>query len=221
VDGCDSPPLEARLHALVPDNGAAWIDSIGRAGRRNDVVEVRKDLAAVAAARRFDTYWNTTIVHVTDAILKTHTMDSPIAFESTIGMVSALALPAYQSIVNACKGDALLDPDVLHTCQRVATVLRGGDTYLTEMIGIAIAKRAWPEGSAQYVDAVGAKRAAHYRTHAEGTRSPLGFTSSEDVTKHLRLMQSNAREQDVVLAELVGAGLNPDPAADWTDPWAG
>jgi hypothetical protein len=39
--------------------------------------------------------------------------------------------------------------------------MRGGDTYLTEMIGVAISKRAWPEGGAEYVEAVGAIRVAH------------------------------------------------------------
>jgi hypothetical protein len=70
VDPCNPEPLEAQLRALDPDNGAAWFDSIGRAGRRNDVVAVRKDLAAIATSRRFDMYWNATIVHITNAIVK-------------------------------------------------------------------------------------------------------------------------------------------------------
>jgi hypothetical protein len=221
VDGCNPEPLEAQLRALNPDNGAAWFDSIGRAGRRNDVVEVRKDLAAIALSRRFDTYWNTTIVHVTNAILKTHTMDSPTALVATIGMASAMSLPAYQTIVNACKGDPLQDPDVLSTCRQVSTVMRGGDTYLTEMIGIAIAKRTWPEGSPEHVDAVSAKRVAHYRMQADGKLSLHRFLSSEYVAKHLQLMMEKTTEQDVVLEEIVNAKLNPNPPSDWTGGWSG
>lgn len=220
VDGCNPEPLEAQLRALDPDNGAAWFDSIGRAGRRNDVVEVRKDLAAIALSSRFDTYWNTTIVHVTNAILKTHTMDSPTAFVATIGMASA-TLPAYQTIVNACKGDPLQDPNVLRTCRQVSMVMRGGDTYLTEMIGIAIAKRSWPEGSPEHVDAVSAKRVAHYRMQADGKLSLHRFLSSEYVAKRLKLMMEKTTEQDVVLAEIVSAKLNPNPSSDWTDKWSG
>jgi hypothetical protein len=68
IDTCNPEPLEAQLRALDPDNGAAWFDSIGRAGRRNDVVAVRKDLAAIATSRRFDMYWNATIVHITPTL---------------------------------------------------------------------------------------------------------------------------------------------------------
>jgi hypothetical protein len=50
VDTCNPEPLEARVRALDPDNGAAWFDSIGRAGRRNDVVAVRKDARSLKSA---------------------------------------------------------------------------------------------------------------------------------------------------------------------------
>jgi len=53
------------LRALDPDNGAAWFDSMGRPGRRHDVDAVSQGLSAIAASRRFDTYWNVTIVHIT------------------------------------------------------------------------------------------------------------------------------------------------------------
>jgi hypothetical protein len=221
VDSCNPEPLEAQLRALDPDNGAAWFDSIGRAGRRNDVVAVRKDLAAIATSRRFDTYWNATIVHITNAILKTHTMDLPTALVATIGVASAMAIPAYQTIVNACKGDPLQDPDVLSTCRQVSTVMRGGDTYLTEMIGIAIAKRTWPEGSPTYVDAIGAKRVAHYRMDVDGKLSLHRFLSSEYASKRLQLMMEKKTEQEVNLAEILNAKLNPNPPSDWTDKWNG
>lgn len=104
VDTCNSEPLEAQLRALDPDNGAAWFDSIGRAGSRNDLVAVRKDLAAIATSRRFNTYWNATIVHATNAILKTHAMDLSTALMATIGMAPATTIPPYQTILKACKG---------------------------------------------------------------------------------------------------------------------
>jgi hypothetical protein len=221
VDSCNPEPLEAQLRALDPDNGAAWFDSIGRAGSRNDVVAVRKDLSAIATSRRFDTYWNATIVHITNAILKTHTMDLPTALVATIGMASAMAVPPYQTIVNACKGDPLQDPDVLSTCRQVSTVMRGGDTYLTEMIGIAIAKRAWPEGSPTYVDAISARRVAHYRMDADGKLSLHRFLSSEYAAKRLQLMMEKKTEQEVNLAEILNARWSPNPPSDYTDRWSG
>ncbi len=217
VDTCNPELLEAQLRALDPDNGAAWFDSIGRAGSRNDVVAVRKDLSAIATSRRFDTYWNATIVHITNAILKTHTMDLPTALVATIGMASATAVPPYQTIVNACKGDPLQEPDVLSTCRQVSTVMRGGDTYLTEMVGIAIAKRAWPEGSPTYVDAISAKRVAHYRMDADGKLSRHRFLFSEYAAKRLQLMMEKKTEQEVNLAEILNARWSPNPPSDYTD----
>jgi hypothetical protein len=217
VDTCNPEPLEAQLRALDPDNGAAWFDSIGRAGRRNDVVAVRKDLAAIATSRRFDMYWNATIVHITNAIVKTHTMDLPTALIATIGMASGTTVPAYQTILNACKGDPLQDPDVLSTCRQVSTVMRGGDTYMTEMVGIAIAKRAWPEGSPTYVDAISARRVAHYRIDADGKISLRRFLFFGFAAKRLQLMTEKTTEQEVILAEILNARRNPDPPADYTD----
>jgi hypothetical protein len=217
VDTCDPEPLEAQIRALDPDNGAAWFDSIGRAGRRNDVVAVRKDLAAIATSRRFDMYWNATIVHITNAILKTHTMDLPTALIVTIGMASGTTVPAYQTILSACKGDPLQDPDVLSTCRQVSTVMRGGDTYMTEMVGIAIAKRAWQEGSPTYVDAISARRVAHYRIDADGKISLRRFLFSGFAAKRLQLMTERRSEQEVILAEILNAKRNPDPPSDYTD----
>jgi hypothetical protein len=217
VDTCNPEPLEAQLRALDPDNGAAWFDSIGRAGRRNDVVAVRKDLAAIATSRRFDMYWNATIVHITNAIVKTHTMDLPTALIATIGMASGTTVPAYQTILNACKGDPLQDPDVLSTCRQVSTVMRGGDTYMTEMVGIAIAKRTWPEGSPTYVDAISARRAAHYRIDTDGKISLRRFLFFGFAAKRLQLMTEKTTEQEVILAEILNARRNPDPPSDYTD----
>ncbi len=97
--------------------------------------------------------------------------------------------------------------------------MRGGDTYITEMIGIAIAKRTWPEGSLEHIDAVSAKRTAHYRMQADTKLNLDHLSSTAYVEKHLQLMMAKTTEQDVVLAEIVDAKLNPDPPSDWIDKW--
>ena len=217
VDGCSPEPLEAQLHAVDPDNGAAWFDSIGRAARRNDEAEVRKNLAAIASSTRFDTYWNTTVVHVTHALLRTKTMDSRTAFMTATGVAAAIVFPPYQPIMNACKGEFLKDPDGLANCRRVASVMSRGDSYLTELIGLAIAKRAWPEGSAEFMDAVNARRVAHYRMHIEGQISLKQLWRSRYTVRRLQLMTEYQTEQEVVSAEISSAKLNPNPPSDWTE----
>jgi hypothetical protein len=217
VAGCNPQPLEAQLRALDSDNGAAWFDSIGRAGSRNDVVAIRTELSAIATSKRFDMYWNATIVHITNAILKTHTMNLPTALVATIGMVSGTTIPPYQTILKACKGDPLQDPDVLRTCRQVSTVMRGGDTYVTEMVGIAIAKRAWPEDSPTYLDAVSARRVGHYRMDADGKIGLHQFLSSDYAAKRLQLMTEKRTEQEVILAEILNAKWSSSPPSDYID----
>jgi hypothetical protein len=99
--------------------------------------------------------------------------------------------------------------------------MRGGDTYLTEMIGVAIAKRTWPEGSPEYVDAISAKRVAHYRIDADGKLSLHRFSYSNYAAKRLQLMMEKSTEQEVNLAEILNAKLNPNPPSDWIDRWSG
>ncbi|MDP9011566.1 MAG: hypothetical protein M3O41_02700 [Pseudomonadota bacterium] len=202
---------------MDPGNGAAWFDSFWRAGRRNDVAAMRQDLSAIATSRSFDTYWNATISHITNAIVKTHTMDLPTALVATIGVASATDVPPYQAILNACKGESLKDPDRLNICRQVSTVMRGGDTYITEMIGIAIAKRAWPEGSPAYVDAVSARRVGHYRMDADAKPSLRRFLFSGFAAKRLQLMMEKTSEQEVILAEIWNAGWSPEPPSDYSD----
>jgi hypothetical protein len=217
VDTCNPEPLEAQLRSLDPDNGAAWFDSIDRAGRRKDEVAVRKDLSAIAASRRFDMYWNTTVAHVTNAIVRTHTMDLPNALVDTYGMESGTAIPAYQTLLNACKADLLQDAERLTTCRQVSTVMRSGDIYLTELVGIAIAKRAWPEGSPEYIDAISARRVAHYRMDADGKLGLHRFLSPEFAAKRLQLINEKRTEQELTVAEIVNAQQSPDPPPDYVD----
>ena len=217
VQGCDPEPLEVQLRALDPDNGAAWFDSIGRAERRQDAAAVREGLAAIATTKRFDMYWNATIVHITNAILRSRTMEQRTALVAAIGVASAIAIPPYQTILNACKGDQLQDEGVLDTCRQVSTVMRGGDTYLTEMVGIAIAKRAWPEGSATYVDAVSARRVGHYRMDEDAKLSIHRFLFSEYAAKRLHLMVEKRSEQEVILAEILDAKMSPNPPSAFVD----
>jgi len=221
VDACNPEPLEAQLRTVDPDNGAAWVESIGRAASRADPVAVRKDLSSIAASSRFDTYWNATIAHGTNAILKTHTMDLPTALVFTIGVVSATTLPPYQAIVKACRGESLQDPEVLSTCRRVSTVMRRGDTYITEMVGIAIAKNTWPAGSPTYVDAISARRVAHYRMDADGKLSLHRFMSSKYAAERLQLMTDKKTEQEVNVAEIENARWSANPPPDYADPWSG
>ncbi len=221
VESCDPMPLAVQLQRVDPANGAAWFASTGRAGKLSDEAAVRRSLAAIATSASFGIYWNATIVRATNAVLRTKTMNLPTALLTTIGGAAAMTIPAYQSITNSCKGERLKDPDVVATCRQVASVMRRGDTYITEMIGVAIAKRAWPEGSAQYIDAARARRVAHYRMDTAGKIDLPHFWNARYAARRLQLMTENQTEQEVNLAEIMSAKLNPNPPSNWTDSGGG
>ena len=217
VESCDPKPLEAQLHALDPANGAAWSSSVARSDKNEDTAAVRKDIAAIANSERFDVYWNVTIVHTANAVIKVGTLDSPSAVVGAIGAAAAMAIPGYAPIAKAFKGELLKDPDLLATCRQISSVMRHGDTYITEMIGVAIAKRVWPEASTEYRDAVDAERLNRYRM-ATGVRlSNSHAWNRKYAEKYLHLLATHKTEQEVFLAEITNAGLSPTPPKDWTD----
>lgn len=47
------------------------------------------------------------------------------------------------------------------------------------------------------------------------------FWNSQYAAKRLQLMAEKRTEQEVNLAEILNANLNPNPPADWTDRWGG
>jgi len=219
IDTCDPKPIETRLHSLDPGNAASISGSLSRASQSSEADE-QQYIAAMARSESFDIYWNSTILDLTNARMKVRTMDLPSTVVGTIGHLSAVVLPAYGQLSNFCKGDRLSRPDVLEDCRKLAAVLRRGDTYITEMIGIAIARRVWPENSEEYKDAIGAARIAHYRMEIESKRSATHLRSTADYESYLALLAAHQREQDVFLAEIVSTGLNPNPPSDWQDSFA-
>lgn len=215
--GCDPAPLELHLQALDPTNGVAWLDPPRWGSGPVDTTQRRERLAAVANSERFDVYLNTTITHAVNAILKTGAMDPETALTSVLGMASAVAIPAYGLISQMCKGTVMEAADVLADCRRASAVFRRGDTNLSEVIGTTIAMRAWPEGSAEYVDALATRRTLRYRMEM-ALKADLQAAGDEGHAKtYLQLLSTHRTEQEMYLAQIINAGLNPDPPADWKD----
>src|SRR5450756_2208992 len=55
-------------------------------------------------------------------------------------------------------------PEFIEVCRGVAKAFERGDTYITEMIGVAIAKRVWPEDSPEWRAAAEERRVYDYRS---------------------------------------------------------
>ena len=208
---CDSAPLEARLREIDPSNGVAWMVALTGADASHD--EPAKDAALLGIGRteHVDIYWTTLIANLSETAAGTKQISLPSAIVLVIGQLASTAIPAYSPVSNACKGDRLNRADVVEACRAVATAFERGDTYITEMIGIAIAKRVWPADSREWKDADELRRV--YKYHSRQLQDSDETRSVAGAEKYVALLKQHRREQDVFRAQMIAYGKNPDPPA--------
>ena len=208
VPACDSVPMEERLRSLDARNGAGWISALARANKANDEQASSAALAAISRSERLDIYWTTSVARLSRATAETKAVSLTEAEIFVIGILAAQAIPAYQVLSAACRGERLKRDDVVEVCRGIANALQHGDTYITEMMGIAIAKRVWPENSPQWKEATEARRSWEYRAKFLSESEAWNAAHTDE---YLALCAQNRREQDVYKAELIATGKSPDP----------
>jgi hypothetical protein len=208
VTRCDPEPVERHLRELDPSNGAGWMGALARANSSRNDEAMDAALAAIGHSDRVDIYWTTLIARLSRASDQTKTISLKEADLVIIGVLAAYAIPAYSGVSNACKGERLQRAEIIEACRGVAGAFERGDTYVTEMIGVAIAKRVWPEDSPEWKAAAEARRAFEYRSKFWPA---LDISDMSHTEEYLTLCAQNRREQDVLLAQLIAAGKNPNP----------
>jgi hypothetical protein len=207
---CDPAPVERRLRELDPTNGAGWWAAMARAGATHDSEGTDAALTAISHSERVDIYWTTLIAHLSRTVAETKKMSLEESEVAVIGYLASQAIPPYQTISTSCKGDRLQQPGVTEVCRGVAKALQNGDTYLTEMIGVAIAKRVWLEDSSEWKAASEERRVYDYRSKLFSKLEQRALTHPGE---YLTLCTQNRREQDVFGAQLTSAGYDPNPPA--------
>ena len=206
---CDPEPIERRLRALDPANGTGWLVDLMRASAAKDSVASDAILAGIGRSDRVDIYWTTLIAHLTRATARTHEVSLNEAQNLIIGALAGSIIPAFAVVSNSCKGERLARPEIVETCQGVARALMRGDTYITEMMGVIIAKGVWPEASPEWRAAEDARRLFEYRSKLSASDSADAAHTEE----FLALCEKNRREQDVFMAQLISEGKNPNPSS--------
>lgn len=215
---CDPQPLEMRLRAIDEKNGAGWLGAMARASKGGDEEAISTALAAISRSERVDTYWTPLIARLTRQLASTGALSLFEAESYVVGALAAIVIPAYQAVSNVCKGERLLRADVVEKCRGVANSFLNGDTGITEMIGAAIATRAWPENSAKWKEAAEARRIWDYRAKALGS---LDVWHEAHASELLALNERYRREQDVMKGQLIAAGKNPNPPSVEAEPTQG
>jgi hypothetical protein len=217
VAACDAEPIAMRLHVLDAANGDAWLPLLDRATKRNDAAGVAKYLSSIASSTRFDVYWTAAIAQLSRAVIRTHTVDVRSALLAVIGGQAALSVPALQTLAHACGADALGEPGRVASCRQIAHAMRGGDCYVVELVGTAIERRVWPEGSPQYLDAVAARKVAHYQILEQSDIPGAALLTEAHASQLLELMSTKRKEQEVAAAIIKAAARDPMPPPGWTD----
>jgi hypothetical protein len=209
---CDSASIERRLRELDPANGAAWWGAMTRAAEAHDAAGVDAAALAISQSERLDIYWTTLIAHLTRAVSKTKTMSLEKSEVAVIGYLAATAIPPYHTISNSCKGERLQQPQGTEVCRGIAKALQNGDTYITQMIGVAIAQRVWPEDSPEWKAGVEERRVYEYRSKFY---PKLTLRLVTHPGEYLSLCAQNRREQDLLAAQFIAAGYDPNPPASF------
>jgi hypothetical protein len=207
---CNPQADEDRLRQVSPDNGAGWLGALTRAVKAHDEAVRDAALISIGHTGRVDIYWTTLVGRLSLAAAQTGKMSPSDAMINMTGVISWLAIPAYAPASQSCIGERLKRPEILEACRGLASAFENGDTVITEMLGVEIAKRVWPEGSPEWKAAVERRRVYDYRVAAVGA-SGSATRSQAQALRYLAWSREWHREQEVMRAELLDAGKPPDP----------
>jgi len=211
VKGCDPVRFEARFRSLDPDNAFGWIAAIDRAHAAADEVGLATSLAQAATLPVVNARYTTSIARFTDVVINAGQIPLDDAFSAVISAFIGV-MPRLSGVIRACDTDALRAPARLAACRAIARSLMSSDTAIHEMVGIAIAVRAWPADSDERKLAHEAQRVYAYRSGVLSCRQ-----DDEDAQRLLPLMAEYPREQDLLAAQLIAHGIDPTPPGDWED----
>jgi hypothetical protein len=208
---CDPEPMETRLRELDPSNGASWLRALDEASAAKNDADIDTALARIGQSDRVDIYWTSLIAHLSRAAAATGKLSLEDAEVSIVGYLAAEALPGYAAASLACKGERLQHAEAVASCRGLANAFQHGDNLVTEMVGVSIAERVWPPDSPEWKSTAEARRVYEYR--AKFTEK-LDLRGEKRAKEYLTLCAQHRREQDVFVAQMIAAGVNPDPPAE-------
>ena len=219
VPRCDPTKYEARLRQADPGNGAVWMGPLARAQEKGDSAAEVQILDAIGKETRFDVYWNSLLSQAALTLSKESPQPAPKvlngpltnAINDVANWLSAVAVPSFAGIANACNRERARTAQMAERCRNVARVLQQGDTYAAEAVGIGIAQRALPEESPSNVALT--ERAAVLSYQHDTARDIMAEQVEREKlsVELIELMKKLRREQEVSLAVLRWAGLPLTP----------
>jgi hypothetical protein len=222
VATCQPESAEARLRRLDSKNTAAWLGALSRAQRAKDVAAENEILEAMSRTERFDIYWNslaskTAVVMSADNAAQMGPTTPDLVTTNlnlAIGWLSAVALPAFKPLADACLRDGT-NPVHTQRCQGIANALANGDTYIAEGIGLSIRKKLATPGSADAARVDDLIRRSRYQRDTAGQIIAIQEDREKFSRELIKLMANLRREQDVYVAVIRWGQQPVEPPADW------
>jgi len=176
ASGCDPKPIESEMRKQDPENGIGWYGELARAYDAKDEDALDAAIAAAGRAKQFNNYFITLVARLSEATGQSNSMPLNDAIIAVSGEIAGFGMPNYAAVSRGCAVERMQRPGLIDSCRQLAASLMAGDTVIAEMIGVAIAQRAWPVDSSQWQSAMEARRVYRYRSAAlsnfESTSSP-------------------------------------------------
>jgi hypothetical protein len=214
VPGCNRKPIDAKLRALDPANGAVFLPALGDLAGSANAKAADRLIAALASSKRVDFYWNPLISHLAAAVISTQTLAPGPAVVTVIGAASSVVIAPVAGGSLPCR-DWIPREERRNECKAIARAFLQGDTSVAEAAGQTLTQALWAPDSAEALAAKDARRTLLYQVLTNGAEAQRRLTDDAAVQRYLDKLGRYRRERDVIAAELAEAGRSPTPPADW------
>jgi len=210
------------LQSLEPDNGMVWMLSVDSAMQSGDAPGVSAALARMAAATRFDDRFGEFVVEWLQAGDRHPLQRNDVAqaqadldpdtvpIVRAIAYASALAIPAAQSVLGACRDSAEDDfAHRAHDCSTIGRLLAGkANSLVSRAFGIVLLRIIGDPSLAGFE-----RRFAWLNEFT--VRMPDVATDSGHARRFEADWLAVGHEIGVLQRQLVRLGLPLEPPADW------
>ena len=219
--GCDALNRETRVRGIDPQNGGAWMAALHAAATHADQARTDEALSNMARSTHFNFHFASLGRRFIAGLNRVPTppgnpaapTDAPEARRQmqAMSMVAALAMPALQDLMHACRPGPAASDARRQTCRDIATSMERGDTMIANMVGLRL--REWAARDANdRAEAVAQRRRLQWRMNQ---LNAIAGTTALPPTKEIAIMLAHDREIDSIDTMLTDAGRPLDPPADW------
>ncbi|MFT3790536.1 MAG: hypothetical protein QM741_05560 [Rudaea sp.] len=228
-------PAFGRLQKLEPDNASVWTHGLMRASQQHGAAAIEAAIQHMAASTRVDEhvadimkaliaanrryplpeeYFRLASANSSMAIVTPQSV--PYVLAATVAI--ATALPAYQTLIAACKPTADFQPAAarLDDCARIGRLMAAnGDTLIANRIGFAVLRV-----TRRYCDDdVKLARAQDWLMEEYGRLASGDYVaSSTQLVAQVDDRVATGSELEAMRRAVARANLPSEPPADWIDP---